>query len=161
MKRKDSSFQCCIKDEGRPFTYATQLECVNRLKVLYRLLMGLGLLWLLWIPYTAVDYFYYHYQLGTHAYYPLYILLAIIFIRIAIVSFLRPEVEVAVHAPFVSRPLQPAELKQKGTWLRKVVKENCYYQDPELSLGSLAEKLGLTTHELSQIVNTALKKKFQ
>ncbi len=130
------------------------------LRWLYRLLMGLGLLWLLWIPYTAVDYFYYHYQLGTHAYYPLYILLAIIFIRIAIVSFLRPEVEVAVHAPFVSRPLQPAELKQKGTWLRKVVKENCYYQDPELSLGSLAEKLGLTTHELSQIVNTALKKSF-
>ena len=35
MKRKDSSFQCCIKDEGRPFTYATQLECVNHLKVLY------------------------------------------------------------------------------------------------------------------------------
>ena len=35
MKRKDSSFQCCIKDEGRPFTYATQLEYVNHLKVLY------------------------------------------------------------------------------------------------------------------------------
>jgi AraC-like DNA-binding protein len=54
----------------------------------------------------------------------------------------------------------PSELKQKGIWLKKVVKENYYYQDPELSLVSLAGKLGLTTHELSRIINTVLKKSF-
>lgn len=29
-----SSFQCCLKDEGRPFTHALQEECVNRFMVL-------------------------------------------------------------------------------------------------------------------------------
>ncbi len=130
------------------------------LRWLQRLLTGLGVLWLLWIPYAAVDYFYYHGQMDIRTCYPLYLILAIIFIRIAIVSFFRPDVVVPVHVPFVSRPLPPAELKQKGAWLKKVVKENCYYQDPELSLGSLAEKLGLSSHELSRIINTVLKKSF-
>ncbi len=130
------------------------------LRWLHRLLTGFGALWLLWIPYAAVDYFYYHGQMDIRTCYPLYLLLAIIFIRIAIVSFFRPDVVVPVRPPFVSRPLPPAELKQKGTWLKKVVKENCYYQDPELSLVLLAEKLELTTHELSRIINTVLKKSF-
>ena len=37
---------------------------------------------------------------------------------------------------------------------------NRYYQDPELSLSSLAEKLELGPHELSRIINTVLKKSF-
>ncbi|HEX3384939.1 MAG TPA: ABC transporter permease, partial [Mucilaginibacter sp.] len=40
------------------------------------------------------------------------------------------------------------------------VKENRYYQDPELTLSSLAEKLDLSSHELSRIINTTLKKGF-
>ena len=34
------------------------------LRWLHRLLTSFGILWLLWIPYTAVDYFYYHGRLG-------------------------------------------------------------------------------------------------
>ena len=34
MKRKDSSFQCCIKDGRRPAAYAMQLGYANHLKVL-------------------------------------------------------------------------------------------------------------------------------
>lgn len=130
------------------------------LRWLYRLLMGFGLLWLLWVPYAAVDYFYYHGHTDVRICYPLYLLLAIIFIRIAILASIRPDVNAPVHAPFVSRPLPPKELKQKGMWLKKIIKESCYYKDPELSLGSLAEKLGLTSHELSRIINTAIKKNF-
>ena len=33
-ERGESSFQCCIRDEGRPFTHALQEECVNRFMVL-------------------------------------------------------------------------------------------------------------------------------
>jgi len=130
------------------------------LRWLHRLLMGFGLIWLLWIPYTAVGYFYYHDQLSTHAYDTLYFLLAVIFIRIAVVSFLRAEVAVPVHIPSVARPMLPAELKQKGTWLRKAVEAGLLYQDAELTLGSLAEKLDLHPHELSRIINLALKKNF-
>ncbi|MDB5141521.1 MAG: macrolide transporter ATP-binding/permease protein [Mucilaginibacter sp.] len=148
----ESYYQRLKFNEGDRYRY--------ELRWLYRLFTGFGLLWLLWIPYTAVDYFYYHNQLSIHAYYPLYLLLAVIFIWIAIVVYLRPEVGVAVEAASFQKPILPAALKQRGTWLKKTVKANLYYQDPELSLSSLAEKLELTTHELSRIINTVLKKSF-
>jgi len=128
------------------------------LRWLHRLLTYFGLLWLLWIPYTAIDYFYYHYHLGIPAYYPLYLLLAVIMIRIAAVAFLRPDV--AVQAPEVSKPSPPAELKQKGVWLKKAMEVNLFYRDAELSLRSLAEALDVHPHELSRIINIVLKKNF-
>ena len=128
------------------------------LRWLHRLLTTFGLLWLLWIPYTAVDYFYY--QLGIHAYYPLYLFLAIMMIRIAAVAFLRPDIAVPVLSVPVPRPSPPAALKQKGIWLKKAMEVNLFYRDPELNLGSLAEKLDIHPHELSRIVNEALRKNF-
>ncbi|WDZ98711.1 ABC transporter permease [Mucilaginibacter sp. SJ] len=132
----------------------------HELKWINNLLTGFGLLWLLWIPFIAADYFYYDYQLGIQAYYPLYLLLMSMLIWMAARAFLRPEVTAQADNMPVLKPLLPAELKQKGAWLKRVVKENNYYQDPELSLSSLAEKLGMHTHELSRIINTVLKKSF-
>jgi len=90
----------------------------------------------------------------------MYLLLAVLAIWMSAMVFLRPEVSVPADGPSFLKPVTPAELKQKGVWLKKIVKTNCYYQDPELSLVSLADKLGLTTHELSRIINTTLKKSF-
>ena len=133
----------------------------HELRWLHRLLIGFGMLWLLWTPFIAIDYFFYNYQLGAEAYYPLYFFLVVMIVWIAARAFLRPEIGAQPDASVpILKPLLPAELKQKGTWLKKMVKENRYYQDPELSLGSLAEKLDLTTHELSRIINTVLKKSF-
>ena len=130
------------------------------LRWLHRLLLGFGLLWLLWIPFKAVDYFYYHNQLGIHAYYPLYLLLAVMTIWMGARAFLRGEAGVLLEpTPFLKPPL-PAEMKEQGIWLKKAMKAGRYYQDPELSLTSLAEKLELGHHELSRIINTALKKNF-
>jgi len=132
----------------------------HELKWIHNLLTVFGLLWLLWIPFIATDYFYYDYQLGIQAYYPLYLLLMSTLIWMAARAFLRPEATVQADNLPVLKPLLPAELKQKGAWLKRVVKENNYYQDPELSLSSLAEKLGMHPHELSRIINTVLKKSF-
>jgi len=130
------------------------------LQWLHRLLAGFGLLWLLWIPFKAVDYFYYHNQLGIHAYYPLYLLLATAAIWMAARAYLRPEASVLVAPAASLKPSLPAEMKQMGVWLKKAMQTGLYYQDPELSLTSLAEKIELTTHELSRIINIALKKNF-
>ncbi len=130
------------------------------LQWLYNLLKGFAALWLLWMPFTVVDYFYFHYRLGIHAYYPLYLLLAAIAIWIATVAFLRPEAGIIAEPLSWLKPPLPAEIKQKGIWLKKVMKDNMFYQDPELSLTSLSNKLDLSPHELSRIVNTALKKSF-
>ncbi|WP_419698061.1 ABC transporter permease [Mucilaginibacter sp. NFX135] len=130
------------------------------LRWLHNLLKGFGLLWLLWIPFIAADYFYYHYQLSVQAYYPLFLLLAVMIIWMSAAAFLRQEAGVLIVHPLFLKPALPAEMKQKGTWLKKAVQANLYYLDPELSLNSLAEKLELTTHELSRIINTVLKKSF-
>jgi putative ABC transport system permease protein len=130
------------------------------LRWLHRLLAVFGLLWLLWIPFTAVDYLYYHNQLGIGAYYPLYLLLAVMIIWIAVVAFLRSEVSVQGREPLVSKPSPSGELRQKGIWLKKAMEVNLLYRDADLSLGSLAEMLGMHPHDLSRIVNVALKKNF-
>jgi putative ABC transport system permease protein len=127
---------------------------------LRNLLTVFGGLWLLWIPCVSADYFYGHHQSGIQAYYPLYLLLAAIFIRIATIAFLRPTAEMQANVPIVSTQPQQAELKRKSIWLKQAMKTNCYYQDPELTLSSLAEKLAIHPHELSRIINTALKKNF-
>ena len=130
------------------------------LRWLHRLLIGFGMVWLLWIPFTAADYFYYHNRLDIQAYYPLYLLLAVMIIWIGVRAFSKPMAGVPADNTPALKPMLPADLKQKGSWLKNVVKENRYYQDPELSLSSLAEKLGIHTHELSRIINTVLKKSF-
>ncbi|RYU87830.1 FtsX-like permease family protein [Mucilaginibacter terrigena] len=155
-------YRCRVLIEGfyrqQKFTgndrYRYELRWVNNL------LAGFGLLWLLWVPFVATDYFYYNYQLAVQAYYPLYFLLMLMIIWIAARAFLRPEMGTPADIAAVLKPLLPAELKQKGIWLKKVVKENHYYRDPELSLSLLAEKLGISLHDLSRIINTALKKSF-
>lgn len=130
------------------------------LQWLRRLLIGFGLVWLLWIPFTAVDCFYYHRQLSIQAYYPLYLFLAIIMIRIAAKALFRPELAVSAPASPILKLPTPAALKQKGAWLKKAMETNMFYQDAELTLSSLAEKLELQAKELSRIVNTGLKKSF-
>ncbi|MES2109923.1 MAG: ABC transporter permease [Bacteroidota bacterium] len=128
------------------------------LRWLSRLLGGFGLLWLLWVPCAAIDQLYYHGLAGAQLYYLLYLLLAIAFTTLSLAAFLRPWAKDPL--PFTSGTLLPAELKRKGAWLKKAVKENGYYRDMELSLGSLAEQLDLHPHELSRIVNSVLKKSF-
>ncbi|HTI60100.1 ABC transporter permease [Mucilaginibacter sp.] len=132
----------------------------HELRWLHRLLTVFGILWLLWLPCLAADYFLYNYQLPVHLYYLLYLLLMPSLIWIAARAFLRQEPGVITATIPVLKPLLPANLKQKAIWLKKTVKENCYYHDPELSLGSLAEKLDLSAHEVSRILNTVLKKSF-
>ena len=125
---------------------------------LHRVLAAFGLLWLLWIPIKVADYFYDRYQLDIHVYYPLYFFLAAVIIWIGI-EVLKPAAK-KDELSSVSNPLIPAELRQKGAWLKKVIKEKRYYEDAELSLGSLAERLDLHPHELSRIINMVLKKNF-
>jgi putative ABC transport system permease protein len=129
----------------------------HELRWLHRLLTGFGLLWLLWIPYTIIGYYY---HLSGQAYYLFYLGAAVMLIWIAVSAYLRPGASAAAVATPITKPLLPAEMKQKGAWLKNMMKANLYYQDPELSLYSLAERFGMSPHELSRIINTVLKKSF-
>jgi putative ABC transport system permease protein len=127
---------------------------------LRRLLAATALLWLLWIAYAAVDYFGFRNQLGIHLYYPFYIFFAVIIIWTAMAAFLQPQAGMMVQSPPANKASLPAEFREKGKWLKKAMEANLYYQNPELSLSLLAEKLNLNPHELSRIINTSLKKSF-
>jgi predicted permease len=130
------------------------------LRWLHRLLTGFAFIWLLWIPFTAINYYYFNYRLSVQAYYLFYLLLSGMLIWIAAAAYLKPKISVPVAVPSSPKPPPPAELKLKAKWLKQTVKENRYYQDPGLTLSSLAEKLDLSSHELSRIINTTLKKGF-
>lgn len=132
----------------------------RELRWLHKLLNCFGVLWILGIPLSAVIFFDHYYQLNPQAYCLFYLCAAAILIWIAISTYLRPGSKVPTNPPSFTKLVLPAELKQKGAWLKNVVKNNLYYRDPNLSLSSLAEKLGLTTHELSRVLNGVLKKSF-
>lgn len=127
---------------------------------LRRLLAATALLWVLWIAYAAVDYFGYRNQLGVHVYYPFYIFFVAIIIWTAAAAFLKPQAGIAAQSNVAPKPSPSVELRGKGAWLKRTIEANLYYQDPELSVGSLAKELNIPPHELSRIINIALKKSF-
>jgi putative ABC transport system permease protein len=126
---------------------------------LRRLLKNLGILWLLWIHCTVADYFWHYHPVGLPVYYLVYFLLSLITLSISAFAFSWPEVRLVVDAS-VPKPSPSAEMAQKGAWLKSAMKTTLFHQDAELSLASLAEKLDIHTHELSRIINTAIKKNF-
>ena len=127
---------------------------------LRRLLGTTALLWFLWLFFAAIDYLGYRNQLGIQVYYPFYTFFVIIIIWTAAAALLKPQAAVVAQAVAIIKPSVPPELRAKGAWLKRAMEANHYHRDPELSLGSLAEKLSLPPHELSRVINTVFKKGF-
>ncbi len=124
------------------------------------ILARLRTLWLLSALFVVAAYICCRNLPEIYFYYPVYLLLAVISIGLAAVAFSWSGVRAPVDAFAVPRPLPSSELSQKGAWLKNLMKVNRYYQDAELGLGALAEQLDITPHELSRVINTALKKNF-
>lgn len=128
---------------------------------LRRLLASTAMLWLLWLVCAAVQYFGYPNQPGIQLYYPFYIFFVVIIIWTAAAALLKPQAVLVAQAATPPKPSAvPTELRAKGAWVKKEIEANLYYQDPELSLSTLAEKVGLHPNELSRIINTVFKKSF-
>lgn len=119
----------------------------SRLKFrwLRRLLAAMALWWCLWLASIVIGWMYF------------YPLLAIITTGITLAVHLRPE---DVRTAPAAKPSLRVESRSKAIWLKQEMRAGCYHQDPLLTLTSLAEKLGLSTHELSRIINSGLKKSF-
>ncbi|MDO3640567.1 FtsX-like permease family protein [Mucilaginibacter sp. L3T2-6] len=128
------------------------------LRWLYRLLSGYKVICLFWLSFTVANSLYHSAFLSPG--YLFYLLSAIIMIWIAIAALLRREVDLPVAIPLAVKPLPSADLIQKGAWLRETIEKKRLYEDAELTLNSLAEKLDIHHHELSRIVNAAFGKNF-
>lgn len=125
-----------------------------------RLLGSLGLVWLLWIPATVIDYWGFRFGLNRHFYDPLVLLMAAAVIRMAIMVFLRSATGTFVERPAITKSAPSSVFKQKASWLKKKIEAGLLYRDAELSVSSLAEQLDMPAHELSRIINIGLRKSF-
>jgi len=131
----------------------------QELRWLQRLLGALRLVTIMFLAFSTADCFFYQYQLSAVRYYPFELLLGILMIWLSCTAFLRA-VDPPQAAAWFLKPRQSAGIREKGIWLKRTLKLNRYYLDPELSLRSLAEKINLHPNELSRIINTALNKSF-
>jgi len=62
-----------------------------------------------------------------------------------------------------TQPVQSPDrsaVREKARWLKEKMQAGRLYEDPELTLASLGEKLAIHPHELSRIVNQGLNKNF-
>jgi len=152
-----------LKQFQRDLNNSFSDEKVYQYRWLRRLLIILGVLWLLWIPFDTIDFIFYDYNLGLNSYYPLYLALAAIAIWISAEAFLRPEViTVEMHLPAKNsdRQMPDQALLERADWLKRQVEMNLFYLDPALSLRTLAEQLNIHPNELSRIANSGLGKSF-
>lgn len=126
----------------------TDLKWLDRFLICFLALSLLGL------TLATVGHFYYH-KSGSLVYDIIYLSGTIVLLMLTWkAENMRSAISVMLKPPL------PIALKHKAIWLKQMVRTHQYYLDAELNLTSLAGKLELTVHELSRILNTALKKSF-
>jgi len=84
---------------------------------------------------------------------------AAVVIGSAVEVMLRSDSGVEPDTPTMGSP-EVREAREKGRRLKEAVAANRLYEDAELTLASLAEKLAIHPHELSRILNLGLEKNF-
>ena len=133
-----------------------------QLRWLYRLIIIFAALWVMLVPYTVVDYFFFDFQLTIADYYPIYILMSIITIWISAEAFLRPEVVFLEPNVVEANGEKESNLNfhLESNWLRNEMARNQYFLDPEMTLRKLAEELDLHPNHLSKVINSGISKNF-
>ena len=87
---------------------------------------------------------------------PFYLTIAFIGIGMAVEAMLKPDSGVRLTMP----KTDSSDAKEKGRRLKEVVAANRLYEDPELTLTTLAVKLTIHPHDLSRIMNMGLERNF-
>lgn len=132
-----------------------------KLTWLKRIVYFFGIMWVLWLPYTFVDYFFFEYQLNFKYYYPLYLIMGVVSVWMGMEAFLRPEyIVVQLKEPKNKKTIIIDDLEEKIDWLQKQMEQNLFFLNPELTLNSLAENLQIHPNLLSRIINEGTQKNF-
>ena len=85
-----------------------------------------------------------------------YLIVAFVLMGMAMEAMLKPDIAVQLSTPINDR----MDAREKGRRLKETVATNRFYEDPELTLTTLAVKLRIAPHDLSRIINTGLEKNF-
>ena len=132
---------------------------------LKKLLIGHAILWIMWVPYTFVDYFFFNWELSIRAYYPLYLFTAVFTLWIALEAYRRPEMTLSPSLVLSKKDkeeliIEEAHIQEKAITLQQLVEEEEYFLNPDISLSFLAKELDYSPNLLSKIINTGLRKNF-
>ena len=135
---------------------------------LKQLLIIYFIIWLVWIIVSALDFFIYEWTLDILFYYPVYMLISLLTI-IVVATALRKKHSVIFEEESINLNVQEQkkevnildednlELVYK---LRQLMETDKMYLEPNLKINDLAEKLEISTHKLSHLLNSGLKKSF-
>ncbi|PZR25908.1 MAG: antibiotic ABC transporter permease [Citrobacter freundii] len=146
-------------------TYDTRLQpslmdrSLLEYRWLRRLLKASTFLWIGWLVCAVLDLTLYHGEPGPPVHYSFYIFFMVMLIWTAAAALLQPQQSPGLLSDGTSPPV-PLHLKAKASWLKQQMEARRYFEDPDLSLPKLAGKVGMTPHELSRLINTAVKKSF-
>ena len=102
-------------------------------------------------------------MLSIKAYYPIYLFLSFFTLWIALEAYRRPEVTLR-YAPQKASNKNPSEdiqsIKEQAKHIQKLVEQEEYFLQSDLSLSSLAEAIQYSPNVLSRIINNGLEKNF-
>jgi len=118
--------------------------------------VGFGIFWLFWLGIRLIDILILSESLRQYYYLPVLILLAVISGWIGLVGYFKTDVLIRSLEARTTALSKEAERKvsaKKMGEVRQKVEENKLYLDTELTLASLAEKIGIHPKELSQVIN--------
>jgi len=106
------------------------------------------------LPYVEPAYFYYFYSFG--------IGLALILVVATLLSFpeLLAELAEAAQLSYASSTLKDVNIAEKKRQLETLMNQEKVYQQDDLNLTTLAESLQLSSHQLSELVNTEFSMSF-
>ena len=130
--------------------YRQQMKKSVNKKIAY-ILICFACLWLIWLPYTIVDAVYYNFNFPVSDFYSFYILLTALTYAIGFIGF-RLSTRVTTRKSFESN----AEMQKLAQLFNDKMKEEKYYLDPDLSLKSFSEKLGVHPNKTSAVVNNVM-----
>ncbi|NKB98872.1 MAG: helix-turn-helix domain-containing protein [Pseudomonadales bacterium] len=106
------------------------------------------------LPYMDAGYFYYSYALG--------IGLALILVVGTLLSFphLLTDLAEAAKLGYTASTLKAVDVLEKKRRLNDLMERDKIFQDEELSLATLAEVVQLSSHQLSELINSEFKMSF-
>jgi putative ABC transport system permease protein len=87
---------------------------------------------------------------------PFYLTIVFAMFGMAVEAMLKPDGGIQLTMPITDR----SDAKERARRLKEAVAANRLYEDPELTLATLAEKLKIHPHDLSRIINMGLEKNF-
>jgi len=133
-----------LRDQRKQFRFEFLYFTV--MSVLALIVLGLGFA----IPYVDHDYFYYFYNNA--------VALGVAIMLVALVGNpnLIGDLTEAARVKYGASTLREVDVEGSLAKLNRLMTDGKAYQKESLSLGSLAEAIGLSSHQLSELINTRL-----